>query len=269
MKKNINNNFNTKASADTASTGIEAGVASKIASLASTSLAAMFAVAMAFGLVGVSKADAATTTTTTPGQSTYYVDVAGNGCGNNCADFYNYLAARGISVGTNNSNTSNSSYNGVPTGSSNGTNSMNSAPVGQNGKAPSTSYVQYPYQVYTPFASAATNSNGANGSGSAYGTTGANSYGANGYSTNGTSGSGTQMGTINYVQYPYYAYNYFQDPSSKPDSYLSGTYSDPAYVYYGKDAATQMSKYKKASTPASSNANGSSGSGFTITSIIK
>lgn len=224
-------------------------IASKIASHIPTALAAMFAVAMVFGLAGTSTADAAATTT---GQSTYFVDVTGNGCGNNCADFYNYLAARGISVGTGtgNVNASYSTNNGVPVGSTNGTNSMSNVPVGQNGKAPSTSYVQYPYQVYTPFAAAAAG-------------TGAKT------NSSGTNASGNQMGTINYVQYPYYAYNYFQDPASKPDSYLAGTYPESSYIYYGKDASTQMSKYKKTYTATSSGSNGSSGSGFTITSIIK
>jgi hypothetical protein len=202
----------------------------------------MFAVAMVFGLVGTAKVEAAA-------QSTYFVDVTGNGCGNNCSDFYNFLAGKGISVtSTNNTNTSNSTNNGSTTSKT----STSTTPVGQNGRAPSTSYVQYPYQVYTPFTTAGS---------------------TNGSTTTGN--NGTAMGTINYVQYPYYAYQYFQNPSPKYDSYLSGQYPEYTYIYHGKDATEQMNKYKKTYTPTTST-NGftqtsgtSSGSGFTITSILK
>lgn len=215
-------------------------IKSTIGAVTPKALVALFAVALMFGLVGTSTVDAAT-------QSTYFVDVTGNGCGNNCADFYKYLASNGISVtSTTNSNTSNSTNNGSTTGYT----STNGVPVGQNGKAPSTSYVQYPYQVYTPFT----------GAGATNGTTNGSTTGNN----------GTTMGTINYVQYPYYAYQYFQDPTPKYDSYLSGQYPESAYIYYGKDATEQMSKYKKTYTASSSaTPYSTSGSGFTITSILK
>lgn len=221
-------------------------ITSKILSITPTIFTAMFAIALVFGLVGTAKVEAAN-------QSTYVVDVTGNGCGNNCAAFYNYLAANGISVSSNNSNTSNSSNNGVPVTNKSST----SVPVGQNGKAPSTSYVQYPYQVYTPFSSNGGTSGNTNG-----GTT--------------TGSNGTTMGTINYVQYPYYAYQYFQNPAPKYDSYLSGQYPESNYVYYGKDATEQMNKYKKTYTSTTSansyltnSAGSNGGSGFTITSILK
>lgn len=208
------------------------------------------AIAFTFGFVGVMKADAAT-------QSTYFVDVTGNGCGNNCADFYKYLATQGITVSnTNTTNTSNTT-NGSTTRT---TSTSGNVPVGQNGQVPSTSYVQYPYQVYTPFGSNSTTT-GSNGS---------------------TNGNNSQMGTINYVQYPYYAYTYFQNPTPKYDSYLSGQYQDSAYIYYGKDATQQMNTYKKTYTSTGigstsgftmtnpslpSNYSYPSGSGFTLTSV--
>ena len=197
------------------------------------------ALVLTFGFFGVMKADAAT-------QSTYFVDITGNGCGNNCADFYRYLAGQGITVSnTNNTNTSNTT-NGSTTNTTSTPGSV----------ANPTSYVQYPYQVYTPFGSTAT-------SGS-------------------TMGNNSQMGTINYVQYPYYAYTYFQNPASKYDSYLSGQYPESTYIYYGKDATQQMNTYKKTYTATGfgstsgftmtnsslpGNYNYPTGSGFTLTSV--
>ncbi|MCF7864975.1 MAG: hypothetical protein K9M11_00515 [Candidatus Pacebacteria bacterium] len=120
-------------------------ITSKILSITPTALATMFAIALVFGLVGTTQVEAAA-------QSTYFVDITGNGCGNNCSDFYKYLTANGISVGTNNTNTSNYTNNGAST-----SNAGYSVPVGQNGKVPSSNYTQFPYQIYTPFASANTN----------------------------------------------------------------------------------------------------------------
>lgn len=168
-------------------------------------------------------------------QTNYVVDLAGNGCGNNCADFYNYLASQGISVsnGTVN-NQNNSSNNGSATGSQIGV-----GQTGQNG------YVQYPYYQYTPFPST-----------DAYYRTNTSSYGSTYSNPRGTN-------SINYVQYPYYQYSYFQNPGSKYDSYLAGTYPENYYVYYGKNASDQLAKYQKTNTASVT------GSGFTITSVLK
>lgn len=179
-----------------------------------------FAVALAFGFAGINKAEAAAS-------SSYIVDITGQGCGNNCAAFYQYLASQGISVtSTTNNNTSNN-------GSSTATTTPNTNP--SNGISP------YPYYTYKNFAST-----------DAY-------YKA------------TTSPMYNYVQYPTTTYAYYQNPGSKYDSYLAGEYPERFYVYYGQDAAKQLSKYKKASTPASSYSNkpsmGSNNLGFTLTSV--
>lgn len=198
-----------------------------------------FVAVLLFGTHGVKTAEAAT-------QSSYFVDITGNGCGNNCADFYKYLATQGISVSNTSNNTSNSTSNnnGSTARSTSTASTPNSNP---NTARPSSNYVQYPYQIYTPFTAADLNRP-------------ASSTNTNGYNS--------ATGTINYVQYPYYMYSYFQDPTSKYDSYLSGQYPESTYIYYGKDATEQLNKYKKSST-STSTANKSSNSGFTITSIIK
>ncbi len=197
-----------------------------------TNSAFILAIGFLFGVTGITKVDA-------QAQSTYFVDITGNGCGNNCADFYRYLTANGISVtNTNNRNTSTSNNNGSTT-------SGTSTATTTRPTTPSTSYVQYPYYQYTNFPST-----------DAY-------YRA------------STTRTTSYVQYPYYTYAYFQNPASKPDSYLSGQYPESNYIYYGKDANEQMNKYKKTYTSTSSvNRYAStvpgtmnSNSGFTITSI--
>lgn len=196
----------------------------------------IFAVAFLCASTGVQSVSA---------QTNYVVDLAGNGCGNNCADFYNYLASQGISISnTTTNNQNNSSNNGSTTGGQ-----ISNGQIGQTG------YVQYPYYQYTPFPS--TDAYYRNNT-SSYGSTYSNSRGAN---------------SINYVQYPYYQYSYFQNPAPKYDSYLAGTYPENYYVYYGKSASDQLAKYQK---PSISNTSGSgfsttnsSGSGFTITSILK
>jgi len=193
-----------------------------------TNSAFILAIGFLFGVTGVAKVDA-------QAQSTYFVDITGNGCGNNCADFYRYLTANGISVtSTNNQNTSTSN-----TSNNNGsTTSSTTQPT-----TPTTSYVQYPYYQYTNFPST-----------DAY------------YRASTTK-------TTSYVQYPYYQYAYFQNPASQYDSYLSGQYPESNYIYYGKDATEQMNKYKKTyKATGSTNRSTTSGSinpnaGFTITSI--
>lgn len=197
-----------------------------------TNSAFILAIGFLFGVTGVAKVDA-------QAQSTYFVDITGNGCGNNCSDFYRYLTANGISVtSTNNQNTSTSNNNGSTTSST-------STPSTTRPTTPSTSYVQYPYYDYVNFAST-------------------NAY----YKA-------TSTKTTSYVQYPYYTFAYFENPAPKYDSYLSGQYPESHYVYYGKDATEQMNKYKKTYTPTgTSNRYATSGSGsinpnagFTITSI--
>jgi hypothetical protein len=200
---------------------------SKILSMSVVSIA----IALAFGISGVEKTEAAE-------QTSYFVDVTGNGCGNNCADFYKYLATQGISItSTKNQNTSTSNS----TSNNNGTTTRATSTT-QSTTRPATSYVQYPYQIYTPFAS----------------TTTANT---NGYTS--------ATGTINYIQYPYYSYAYFQNPTPKVDSAASGQYPESVYVYHGKDATEQMNKYKKTYTSTSTATKPGTNSGFTITSIIK
>lgn len=190
----------------------------------------ILAIGFLFGITGVAKVDA-------QAQSTYFVDITGNGCGNNCADFYRYLTANGISVtSTNNQNTSTSNNNGSTT---TGTSTINT-----NRPNPSANNIQYPNYQYTNFPST-----------DAY--------------------NRANSSTINYVQYPYYTYAYFQNPAAKPDAYLAGQYPEYYYVSYGKDATEQMNKYKRTYTSTSStNRYNSStagsmntGSGFTITSI--
>ncbi len=197
-----------------------------------TNSAFILAIGFLFGVTGVAKVDA-------QAQSTYFVDITGNGCGNNCSDFYRYLTANGISVtSTNNQNTSTSNNNGSTT-------SGTSTATTTQPTTPSTSYVQYPYYQYTNFPST-----------DAY------------YRASTTK-------TTSYVQYPYYQYAYFQNPAAKYDSYLAGQYPESNYIYYGKDATEQMNKYKKTYTSTSSanrfatTGSGSmnTNSGFTITSI--
>lgn len=179
-------------------------------------------------------------------QSTYFVDVTGNGCGNNCADFSRFLTSNGISVtSTNNRNTSTSN-----TSNNNSTStSATTTPPTTRPTTPSTGYVQYPYYQYTNFPS-----------------------------TDAYYRASTTKASTSYVQYPYYTYEYFQNPTSKQDSYLSGQYPESNYIYYGKDATEQMNKYKKTYTSTSSSnrytTTGSNpmnsmnpNSGFTITSI--
>lgn len=118
----------------------------------------ILAIGFLFGMTGATRVDA-------QAQSTYFVDITGNGCGNNCADFYRYLTANGISVtSTNNQNTSN---NGSTTSGA-GTSPIPSAnniqyPNYQYTNFPSTNayygastsgtinYVQYPYYTYAYF----------------------------------------------------------------------------------------------------------------------
>ena len=197
-----------------------------------TNSAFILAIGFLFGVTGVTKVDA-------QAQSTYFVDIGGNGCGNNRADFYRYLSANGISVtSTNNQNTSTSNNNGSTT-------SATSTATTTRPNTPSTSYVQYPYYQYTNFPST-----------DAY-------YRA------------STTRTTTYVQYPYYQYAYFQNPAAKYDSYLAGQYPEYNYIYYGKDATEQMNKYKKTytatGTTSRNTASGSGlmslNSGFTITSI--
>ena len=185
----------------------------------------IFSVAYMCALFGVQEASA---------QTNYVVDLSGNGCGNNCADFYNYLANQGVTISNGNSNTQ-----GNPVLTNSGTNSS-----------------QYPNYQYTPFPT--TDAYYRNNT-SAYGTT----YGGN--RTNAGSG------TYNYVQYPYYQYAYFKDPTPTYDSYLAGTYPERFYVYYGKSASDQLSKYQKPFTQVNvgTNTGGTSTGGFTITSIVR
>lgn len=196
-----------------------------IASYSTSVLKATLFLAIAFGLsgtVGIQKVDAA---------SNYFVDLTGgNGCGNNCADFQNFLASNGISISSSTGgNSTNTNTNGGNTNSS-------------SGSATGTSASPYPYQTYTNFPS--------------------------------TNAFYQKIADYNknYVAMPTQTYSYYQDPSSKPDSAASGQYPESYYVYYGKDASTQMSKYSKTYKPTvvannTNSTNGSSNSGFTITSI--
>ena len=186
--------------------------------------------AIAFGLGGtidIQKTEAATS-------SNYFVDLTGgNGCGSNCTDFQNFLAANGItttsSTGGNSSNTNTNGGNTTGTGAT-------------TGSATGTSASPYPYQTYTNFPS-----------------TDAFYQKVADYNKN-------------YTGMPTQTYSYYQDPSSKPDSAISGQYPESFYVYYGSDATTQMNKYAKTykpTTPVNTNtASGSANSGFTITSIL-
>ncbi|MBP6974845.1 MAG: hypothetical protein KBB54_02775 [Candidatus Pacebacteria bacterium] len=207
-------------------------------SIAIASIIAIAIVAVTAGTAGMEKVEAA-------GESTYFVDITGNGCGNNCADFYRYLTANGISVtSTNNQNTSTSNTSNTNNGST--TTATSTRPT----TAPTAStsipnYVQYPYQVYTNFPST-----------DAY-------------------RKATSTNSTNYVPYPYYGYSYFQNPAPKYDPATSGQYPEQVYIYHGTDATAQMNKYKKTYVPVSStngySSNGLSASrdsGFTITSIL-
>ena len=101
-------------------------------------------IAFMFGISGLSQAIAQT-------DSTYVLDLTGNGCGNNCSDFYQYLNQNGVSVSSvKNQNTSTSSTNG----------NTNTVPANTNAPASSatrstasnsTGYVQYPYYSYVYF----------------------------------------------------------------------------------------------------------------------
>ena len=202
-------------------------IITKIASHSTSILKATLFLAIAFGLsgsVGIQKTEAATS-------SNYFVDLTGgNGCGNNCTDFQNFLAANGITTtSSTGGNSSNTNTNG---GNTTGTGTI----------ASGTSASPYPYQTYTNFPS--------------------------------TNAFYQKIADYNknYVSMPAQTYSYYQDPSAKPDSAASGQYPESYYVYYGTDATTQMGKYTKTYKPTVSanntnSTNGSSNSGFTITSI--
>ena len=105
-----------------------------IASYSTSVLKATLFLAIAFGLsgtVGIQKTEAATN---------YFVDLTGgNGCGNNCADFQNFLSANGVTISSSTGgNSSNTNTNG---GSTNGSSTSG------------TSASPYPYQTYTNFPS--------------------------------------------------------------------------------------------------------------------
>lgn len=197
-------------------------ITSKIAKVSTFALAIVLA-------LGVSASNTAIAQS-----STYIVDLNGNGCGNNCSDFYQYLAANGISVTSSTTNNTNSTTN----------NGSTSANTGNGNTVPNTSSASpYPYYTYTNFAST-------------------NSY----YKA-------TSSPILSVPQYPTTSYSYYQNPAAKYDSYLAGDYPDTHYIYYGKDATEQMAKYKKTYVPTSSTnttnrPSASNGNlGFTITSV--
>ncbi len=258
MKNNTSNNNSMNNSKTNNNTYNNMNTSKKEMITNMKTVAIVFAIAFTFGFVGVTKADAQATN-----QSTYFVDLTGNGCGNNCADFQNFLISNGIyTTSTNNQNTSTSNNNGTTSTSTNTGTGTTTATSTRSNSGGIPNYVQYPYQVYTNFAST-----------DAYYRTQAaasNVYG------------GTSSNSTGYVQYPYYGYTYFENPASKYDSYLTGSYPEYNYVYYNKDATEQMNKYKKTYTSQSSNtgygagyntsgygSNNSGNSGFTITSILK
>lgn len=204
-----------------------------------------FAIALVITTMYPTGADAAVTNTTTAtsssNQSTYIVDLTGQGCGNNCADFYQFLSSNGISLSS-----SNSTGNGTNINTNTGTGTRPVTATGTSTRPGSYQYVNYPYQVYTYFPTTNLGGNSINGVNNMYGsnagftqTSGTPGPYNSGYSTGTTGTYGT-----NYTLYPYQTYTYYQNPSQKYDSYSAGQYPDPVYTYYGTSANGQVNKQK-------------------------
>lgn len=181
----------------------------------------------AFGPAGAEKAYAAA--------STYFVDLTGKGCGNNCADFNNFLAKNGISVTTtSNTNSNSTNPNGLNATATTGGNSTSGNGYNNGNNRNGYNVPTYPYQIYTNFPST-----------DAY------------YQKTATIGSNTGP-------YPYNIYNYFENPGPKYDPYTAnnGQYVDKYYVYYnGKSAADQLAKYQSSYTPSYNYGSGYNGYG--------
>jgi hypothetical protein len=146
--------------------------------------------ALVFSSVGIVEAEAKT-------ESTYIVDLTGNGCGADCAEFYQYLISNGISLTTTNNQNTNVSVP-INTNTASSTNTSNSiATTTVQSNTASSTYVPYQYYQYVTPPSTST---------------GSSSYVPYQYYQYATPQS-TNIAPSTYV--PYQEYVYFQKPTSK------------------------------------------------------
>lgn len=165
----------------------------------------------------------------------YVIDLSGKGCGNNCADFQNYLAANGVVISS----------------GSNGNTNTTVQPTTQSSSNKSIS--PYPYQIYTNFPST-----------DAY-------YRAMSATSTYNMPQTYPYQVYTYFQNPGPKYDpYANNAYTNPAQSAAGLSAYPMqyYVYNnGTSAATQLAKYPVAGATGSAYNYGTSGNtGFVMTS---